>query len=123
MAQSLNRHQRTLELDKVLALVASETTSPDSRDRVLSLTPSTDRAQVCRELQKVSDAYALLCRFGTPRLGGIHAVNGALRRAQAGAVLTMAELLQIAGVLRAVRMVKDWHRQCEGIHTSLDEYF
>ena len=98
-----NRHYRSLELDKILEMLASHATCADAKSLALSLTPQTDLYLAQALLKQTEDAHMLLARFGGPAFGGLHNVNNALQRAAAGGMLTMRELLEIAEVLRVIR--------------------
>ena len=71
-------------------------------------------------LRDTDDAYTLMARFGAPSFYGLVEVSGAARRAEAGGMLNLAELLRIAGVLRAMRGIVEWRRKSEGMQTGLD---
>ena len=119
----MNRHYKTLELDKILEKLAAQTSLPDAREMALSLEPQTDIEKVHTLLKQTDDAVMLSGRFGAPSFGG--AVNCAsfLRRAEAGGCLSAAELLRIAGTLRIIRTVKEWQSRCASVETALDGYF
>ena len=102
----MNRHYKTLELDKILERLSSLTTLPDARELALSLEPQTDLKKAEHLLQQTDDAVALSGRFGAPSFGGAVNCAGNLRRAQAGGCLTAGELLRIADTLRIIRTVK-----------------
>ena len=103
-----NRHYRSLELDKILEMLASHATCADAKSLALSLTPQTDLYLAQALLKQTEDAHMLLARFGGPAFGGLHNVNNALQRAAAGGMLTMRELLEIAEVLRVIRSLSEW---------------
>ena len=119
----MNRHYKTLELDKILEKLASQTTLPDARDLALKLEPQTDLKKVRHLLQQTDDAVMLSGRFGAPSFGGAVNCAGNLRRAQAGGCLTAGELLRIADTLRIIRTVKEWQSRCSSVETTLDSYF
>ena len=121
MQEYLKRHCRALELDKILKLLAEQTSCDAAAQAALRLEPSPDDAE--RLLQETDDAFVLMARFGSPSFGGLTDVAGPLRRAQAGGLLNMAELLKIAGVLRTLRGITEWKQKCEGVRTSLDDRF
>ena len=98
-----NRHWRALELDKVLAMLAEETSCEDAYAQALALQPAQDLLEVKLALQQTDDAYRLIGGFGTPSFGKIKNMTNALRRAEAGGVLSMLELLRIAQALRRGR--------------------
>ena len=119
----MNRHYKTLELDKILERLSSLTTLPDARELALSLEPQTDLKKAEHLLQQTDDAVALSGRFGAPSFGGAVNCAGNLRRAQAGGCLTAGELLRIADTLRIIRTVKEWQSRCSSVQTTLDSYF
>ena len=119
----MNRHYKTLELDKILERLAALTTIDDAREMALSLEPQFDLNKVQLLLQQTDDAVALSGRFGAPSFGGAHNCAGNLRRAQAGGCLTTGELLAVARTMHVIRTVKEWHSRCASVNTTLDNYF
>ena len=118
-----NRHYRALELDKVLQLLSREASCSESQERILSMEPSTGLYEVNLLLQETDDAHMLTGRFGSPSFGGLQNVANSLRRAQAGASLSMGELLKVAEVLRVMRGLTQWRKRSEGLETSIDWRF
>lgn len=119
----MNRHYRSLELDKILELLAAGASCADTADAARALRPSSHIGEVQSLLAETDAAVMLMAKFGAPSFGGASNVSNALRRAQAGASLSLAELLRIANTLRVIRSLKEWHQHCEGISTCLDERF
>ncbi len=119
----MNRHHKSLELDKVLGLLAAHTSCEDARLAALELTPETDLDSAQALMNQTRDAHMLLARFGGPSFGGLTNVNNALFRADAGSTLSLRELLDIAGVLRVIRNIVHWRSTNEGVATILDVYF
>ena len=101
---------KSLELDKILAQLANETTCADAAELAMQIEPDTDPKHVARLLQETDDAFVLMAKFGAPSFYGMTNVTNALRRAQAGGVLNLAELLAVATTLRAIRSVSDWRK-------------
>lgn len=120
---NINKNIKTLELDKVLQLLAKQAGCKDTYEKALNIRPFGDYYEVKRELTKTSDAYMLLQRFGAPSIGGVENPTNMVKRAEAGGVLSMRELLSVAEVLRSLRSVCDWHKKCGGIETALDYLF
>ncbi|MBS7361668.1 MAG: endonuclease MutS2, partial [Oscillospiraceae bacterium] len=60
---------------------------------------------------------------GGPSFSGPKNVNNAAARAAAGSVLSMKELLDVAGVLRAVRSLTQWRSTNAGVESVLDPLF
>lgn len=119
----MNRNMQALELDKILELLAEETGCEDAAALARALEPSNDLAEVKRRMADTAAASMLMARFGGPSFGGVKSVTGALRRAQAGAALTMRELLHVAEVLRIIRSLREWRSRCVGVETCLDDRF
>ena len=114
---------KSLELDKILQQLANETTCADAAALAAEIEPDTDLKHVARLLQETDDAFVLMAKFGAPSFYGMTNVTNALRRAQAGGVLNLPELLAVAGTLRAIRSVSDWRKKSESVKTALDYRF
>ncbi|MDR3313566.1 MAG: endonuclease MutS2 [Oscillospiraceae bacterium] len=119
----MNKHHRTLELHKVLELLAQHTACQEAREFALALEPETNLALAQALLCQTRDAHMLLARFGGPAFGGLTSVNNALRRAQAGSLLTLRELLEVAQVLRVLRGIVTWRDGSAGVESGLDALF
>lgn len=119
----LDRNGKALELDKILEMLANETGCADAAELARNLEPSSDLPEVRRRMADTADASMLMARFGSPSFGQVKNVTGALRRADAGASLSMKELLDISETLRVIRSLKEWRGQCAGVETCLDDRF
>lgn len=119
----MDRNYKSLELDKILELLAKESSCIDSKEQIKDIRPSFDISEVNKMLIQTSDAHMLIGRFGSPSFTGLCNVNNSLRRAQAGGTLTMGELLKISGILRIFRAVSTWRKKSESIKTELDIFF
>ena len=114
---------RTLELHKVLELLAEQTQTDLARERALSLRPETVLSRCELLQQQCADAVHLMGLFGSPSFDGVRDLSGALSRADMGGVLNMAELLAVARLLRAARMTRGYLENHREGKTSLDELF
>ncbi len=123
MKASENRHFRYLELDKVLTMLAEYTACDDARLAAESIMPEPNLDLARALMNETRDAHMLLARFGGPSFGGLRNVNNALSRADAGSVLTMRELLDIACVLKSIRGLVQWRGTNAGVESVLDNYF
>ena len=119
----MNRDLRALELDKILDLLAGETCCAAAADMARSLRPVAHKEQAQRLLQETDDACRLMAGFGSPSFGHLTDVTNPLRRAEAGACLSLAEFLRIADILRTIRGISRWRSHCEGVTTCLDDRF
>ena len=70
----------TLELPRVLALLAEEAATEEGRERCLALRPLSVPGDVSRLQKQTSAAFDLLVKHGTPSLSGIRPVAAALQR-------------------------------------------
>ena len=113
----------TLELPKVLELLAAETQTDLARERALSLRPEVSISRCELLQQQCADAVHLMGLFGSPSFDGVRDLSGALSRADMGGVLNMAELLAVARLLRAARTTRGYLENHREGKTSLDELF
>ena len=89
----------------------------------MALQPADDADTVQHLLDQTDAAYRLMAQFGSPSFGQAESIVSPLRRAQAGGILSLRELLNIAAVLQTLRGIKEWRKRCEGIQTVLDDRF
>ncbi len=113
----------TLELPRVLALLAAEAHTEEGRERCLALRPLAVQNDVHRLQKQTSAAFDLLVKHGTPSLSGVKPVAAALQRADRGGALNTRELLDIAQVLRCARNVHEYGAGGGEAKTVLDGYF
>ncbi|MDD6021998.1 MAG: endonuclease MutS2 [Oscillospiraceae bacterium] len=118
----MDKHCKALELEKILELLASHTTCDDARQAALELEPKKSLSAVQTLLDQTADAHMLMAKFGAPNFGALRNVNNAVRRAEAGGVLNMSELLYIAEDLRVIRSLSVWHSD-SAIKTHIDGFF
>lgn len=123
MSINNNRHFKTLELDKILERLGEYTSCEDARRAAAGLEPQTSLETAKALMNQTRDAHMLLARFGGPSFGGLKNISNSLRRADAGSVLSMRELLDIAAVLRVIRGLEQWRSTNAGVETILDIFF
>ena len=119
----MNRHYKTLELDKILERLAAQTSLDGAHEAALELEPCYDLKKARLLLNQTDDALMLSAKFGAPSFGGAADCASSLRRAQAGGCLSTTELLRIAHTLRIIRTVKEWRARSGSAESSLDIYF
>ena len=108
MSELFEKSMSTLELPRVLELLASCAVTDEGKERALRLRPMTDLDDVRRAQEETTAAVKLLALRGTPGFAGIHPVAASLQRADMGGSLNTRELLEIAAVLRAARTAGDY---------------
>ena len=119
----MNKDNISLELNKILEMLAEQTSFEDARTAALETEPSSGLFEVNELLRETYDAHALTGRFGAPAFGNIHNMTNSLRRAEAGAVLTPIELLRCASLLHSIRAAVDWRSKSASVETCLDMRF
>ena len=108
MTDLFEKSIQTLELPRVLELLADQAVTQEGKDRALALRPMTDKDDVLRAQEETSAAVKMLVLRGTPALSGVKPVGASLQRADMGGSLNTRELLDIAGVLRCARSVREY---------------
>ncbi len=119
----MNKHYKALELDKILNMLADLTSCEDAREQALKTEPCFGLFEVQEQIKLTEDAFILSGRFGAPSFGGIKNPISALRRGEAGGVMSTLELLRVAETLRIVRGVKEWRSKSASVETSLNLLF
>ena len=119
----MNKNYRALELDKILDIVASETTCDDAAEAVRAIEPVKNASEARLLLEETDAAFVLMAKFGGPSFRDLKNVSNPLRRAQAGGSLGMRELLDVAGTLRSIRSLQSWHDKSAGMRTALSDRF
>lgn len=114
---------KTLEFDKVLAMLADLAQTDGAKSLALRLTPSSDPETVLKLQRRTSDAKKLAGLKGLPSFGKVKDISASLERATKDAILTPRELLDIAAVLRTTRILLDYIRGDRLFETVLDEIF
>ncbi|SFX25593.1 endonuclease MutS2 [Ruminococcus sp. XPD3002] len=119
----MNKYLKTLELDKILEMLADIASNEETKRMALTIRPDTDLAAVRMENLKTSQALELSIQFGTPPFSNFKDVSTAAARAKSGAVISLRDLMDIAAMLRQIKSLADWYRSCENVETELDYLF
>nr|MCR5305118.1 endonuclease MutS2 [Oscillospiraceae bacterium] len=119
----LKNDYRTLELHKVLEMLAAEAANERTKELARSLVPETDPDRVRYLLQQTEDAFQLSVRFGTPSFDSFHDVCAAVRRTQSSARVSLKELLEIARLERQITALTDWYDHCGRLENTLSDLF
>lgn len=117
------RSYQTLELPKILELLAQEAATEPAKALCRELRPVFS-LQICETLQQeTEDAVRLIGLQGSPSFSGLRDISAALERAEKGGLLNPAELLGVGAMLRAARMTRHYREEHRQEETSLDSYF
>jgi len=117
------RAMKTLEYDKILALLAERAPTDGAKELALSLTPENDPDRIIRMQRLTTEAKAIQAIKGMPSFGRVKDIRDAAERAAKGAVLTPRELLDLANVLRTSRTLLEYSRSDRRDSTLVDEIF
>ncbi len=113
----------TIELPKILELLAAEAATPPAKELCRQLRPETSLTQ-CEKLQEeTEDASKLIGLQGSPAFSGVKDISNSLERAEKGGFLNPVELLAVGALLRAARLTKAYREERRDQQTSLDGYF
>ncbi|MBQ9899157.1 MAG: endonuclease MutS2 [Ruminococcus sp.] len=119
----MDKYLKTLELDKVLEMLAELTSNAETRAMALALRPDCDLERTRFECLKTSQALSLSVQFGTPPFTNFKDISGVAARARSGAVISLRDLMDIAAMLRQIKSLADWYAHCENVETELSYLF
>lgn len=120
---TMDKYLKTLELDKILEMLAELTSNEESRRLALAVRPDNDLERVRYECLKTSQALSLSVQFGTPPFSNFKDISSVAARAASGAVISLRDLMDIAAMLRQIKALADWYAHCENMETELSYLF
>ena len=123
MTDLFEKSIQTLELPRVLELLAAQAVTQEGKEQALRLRPLTDPEDVSRRLQETTAAVDMMVLKGSPAFSGVKPVAGSLQRADMGGSLNTRELLDIAAVLAAARSARDYGEGDQEKKTVIDQFF
>ena len=123
MSELFEKSIHTLELPAVLELLAAAAVSDEAKDRARSLAPCTDYDEVVLLQDQTEAARSMLGLQGSPNFAGLKRVAESLARADRGGSLNTHELLELAGMLRCARRVREYFNDDRHTHTAIDHLF
>ena len=103
------KNLKTLEFDKICAMLAELCVNDETKNKALSLLPCTDIKTVKGLLEETDKAVVSVCKFGSPPISHVLPVLPALKRIEIGGTLSAAELLNIAAVLKCAQKLKKYN--------------
>ena len=123
MSELFDKSIRTLELPRVLQMLADQAVSAEAKTRALAVRPETEPEEVLRLLDQTDAARTMIGLRGSPSFSGVKPVAQSLDRADRGGGLNTRELLDIAAVLRAARSAREYGEGDERKKTCIDHLF
>ena len=95
----------TIELPKILEMLAAEAATPPAKELCRQLRPETSLTRCEKMQEETDDASKLIGLQGSPAFSGVKDISHALDRAEKGGFLNPVELLAVGALLRAACMM------------------
>ena len=114
---------KTLELNKIIERAAAGCVCGEAKAKMLALAPQCDPDEVRFALEQTDAINTLLIKNGSPRFGGVEGVSALATRAVKGGVLSMGELLLVAGALRNFQNLSAWYGSTDHDALPTDDLF
>lgn len=102
---------RTLEYNKIVERLAEYAFGADTKERCLSLLPSTSLSEITHAQQQTKDAMNRSLKKGRLDCSGIKPLSSAIRRVEIGGTMSIEELLGLCKLLETARRVKVYGRK------------
>lgn len=102
---------RTLEYNKIVERLAEYAFGEDTKERCLSLLPSTSLSEITNAQQQTKDAMNRSLKKGRLDCSGIKPLSSAIRRVEIGGTMNIEELLGLCKLLETARRVKAYGRK------------
>ena len=118
-----SKYSKALELDKIIARVADYVLCPQAKERLWKQPAAENATEEQWALQQTDTMTTLLLKNGSPRFAPVGEVEGVVHRAAKGGILSMAELLRCAAVLRNFRTLNEWYHLTEHDMLPVDDLF
>ena len=103
----LEKVLKTLEYDKIRAMVAERTQCCTGRELAEAMEPVFTNGEAASQMALTAEAEKLLIRTGRSPAEGFPDMRGCLKRAHAALYLSPGELLGVARCLKAIRLCKE----------------
>ena len=123
MSELFEKSMRTLELPRVLQMLADQAVSAEGKMRCAAVRPETEAEEVLRLQDQTEAARTLIGLRGAPSFSGVRPVAEILDRADRGGSLNTRELLTVAALLTCARRAKEYRDTDAVGDTAIDHLF
>ena len=123
MSELFDKSIRTLELPRVLKLLADQAVSPEAKELALAVRPETDYEDVLRLLDQTDGARTMMTLHGAPGFSGVKPIRELLDRADRGGSLSISELIRVGDLLYTARRAKEYFNMDAMEPTAIDQIF
>ncbi len=116
---------KTLEFDKILEMLKAYAVCEMTKDNITNLVPSNNIKKVNIMQNETAQALMLITKKGQPPIYFTQNAKPALKRADMQGVLSPAELLLIAGVLKTAKMFKAYPEEvrCDALFEHFEALY
>ncbi len=122
--QNNTKYYNTLELNKVLNMLANEASLDDAAMLAKNLLPSCDINTVKTLLNNTNDAFILSANTSFPSFGKAKNICAYIEKCVAGGALNLKEFLELCETLRVIRSLIEWRNNNKNKSAnSLSVYF
>lgn len=107
------RTLRVLEYYKIIEQLTGYATCPAGKRKCEQLKPATDLITIVKNQEETRDALARVYRHGSISFSGVYPIGEAMKRVAVGASLSIAELLDVAKLLRVAENARQYGAQLQ----------
>lgn len=105
------RTLRILEYYKIIEQLTGFATCPAGKRMCEKLKPSTDRIEIQKNQEETRDALTRVYQHGSLSFSGVYPIGEAMKRVAVGASLSVAELLDVAKLLKVAERARQYGEQ------------
>ena len=99
---------KVLEFHKIIEKLISFAVSAPGKELAAALAPFNDMNKIKSALKETDDSAAFIARRGSPPMSDIADIRPSIKRIEIGGALGFSELLNVCGVLRLCRRLKEY---------------
>ena len=117
---------KTLEFDKILALLANYASSSYAKDKILEITPIDNARKIIVMLDEVDEARQLIVKYSNLPFGGLSNQNEIIQRIRLKATLSISDFLALKDLLYCTKNVLNYYKNNvakDSLNTTLNDYF
>ena len=105
------RTLRILEYYKIIEQLTSFATCPTGKRMCSQLKPATDLLEIRKSQEETKDALTRIYQHGGLSFSGVYPIGEAMKRVAVGAALSIAELLDVAKLLKVAERARQYGEQ------------
>jgi dsDNA-specific endonuclease/ATPase MutS2 len=117
-----NMHIKTLEFNKILALLSEQAMSDNAKNDALELQPYLSEAEAKHKMQETTEARYILENIGTPPLSSMKEIDKIMVLITKDAMLVPEQLLSLAQFLISCKRMKGYLKKAELYELSVAYY-